>query len=443
MYGSLSLGRPKALENPIGPEPLAQFEADPNKIGIILQANSDTASSITVRPSVGSTSALTAILGASTSSPYLQLGKSTLRATGTELTVSGLPVRLSEGGQSDKAFKVIDDGSITLDSTSYPKINLVSNGGNTFVESVNDSTAYLQFGSSKPSTIQHNLTTGVLLLSGTQFQVSAPTIFSSSVPTTFVSSIKIGNYDNYNGAMIDANGLHTRSSVTAEALVHPGLIRSSNEIRAQAAFNTYSTMNQNGSIELVGADGGKITMKSTAGNTVEIYCGRSTASNDKTLYVSENLTAIGDIHARRVYNAVYNDYAELYERADTNEFIRPGDVIVYDENSSKYIKSRREDDPRVVGVCSDSYGHLLGGTGNVDEDLKNFIPVGIGGRVKVRVIELETNHEFPKVKPGDLLTSAASGWAKVSTKKIPGTIIGKALGTTDEDHMVTMQIMLA
>ena len=130
----------------------------------------------------------------------------------------------------------------------------------------------------------------------------------------------------------------------------------------------------------------------------------------------------GFFYASKIFNAVYNDLAELFEKEDINETIEPGDVICCGSNN-KFTKSKKENDNTVVGVVSDTYGHLLGGTGNKEKDETEFVPIGLSGRVNVKVVG--------DIKKGDLLvTSNISGVAKKCENFIPGIVIGKAL----QDH---------
>ena len=108
---------------------------------------------------------------------------------------------------------------------------------------------------------------------------------------------------------------------------------------------------------------------------------------------TQRLNYNGYLYASRVYNAYYNDYAEFFEKG---EELEPGDVICKNQMKNKYIKSYNQYDKQVVGVYSDSYGHCLGGTGADNEE--NFIPVGLAGRVDVKVCGL--------VQEGDLLVSS-------------------------------------
>lgn len=153
-----------------------------------------------------------------------------------------------------------------------------------------------------------------------------------------------------------------------------------------------------------------------------------------TTKVNSPLNVNGDITTSgKVYNAVWNDYAELFLKGEDTPV---GCIVSSNANDSKVYLSNRPDDILVVGVVSDSYGHLLGGDAelSLDENLDKYAPVGLVGRVRVKVVG--------RVKPGDLITSSLkSGYGKASTKHIPGSIVGKAL-TYDQDGEVLMLIMM-
>lgn len=93
----------------------------------------------------------------------------------------------------------------------------------------------------------------------------------------------------------------------------------------------------------------------------------------------------GVLTASRVVNAQYNDYAEFFERGEETE---AGDIIALDLSSDeeRYVKAT----PRnrvIVGIHSDEYAHIIGGENGktLEENLKNFIPVALAGRVHVKV----------------------------------------------------------
>lgn len=104
----------------------------------------------------------------------------------------------------------------------------------------------------------------------------------------------------------------------------------------------------------------------------------------------KSLTASEDIHAKRVFEAVYNDYAELMPRGEDTE---PGDIIALDTNSQqeKYVKATNLSS-RIAGIHSDEYGMLIGGEqvndgeDFLEKNLPLFIPVSLAGRVHTKVI---------------------------------------------------------
>ena len=132
-------------------------------------------------------------------------------------------------------------------------------------------------------------------------------------------------------------------------------------------------------------------------NTGGTFTGTVYFANGTAHYVSSagdahfrSVTASEDIHAKRVFEAVYNDYAELMPRGEDTE---PGDIIALDTNSrqEKYVKATNLSN-RIAGIHSDEYGMLIGGERvNDGEDflkknLPRFIPVSLAGRVHTKVI---------------------------------------------------------
>ncbi|MEI2419616.1 hypothetical protein V6O07_05035, partial [Arthrospira platensis SPKY2] len=113
-----------------------------------------------------------------------------------------------------------------------------------------------------------------------------------------------------------------------------------------------------------------------------------------------------------------------------------GDVVVLNENSDKeeYIKCTEANSSFVVGVCSDEYFQCIGGNGN-EKDEENFVPIGMAGRVKVKLIG--------KAKKGDLITSSAiPGVAMVALNPQMGTIIGKCLENKDTEEIKRTRMLI-
>ena len=143
----------------------------------------------------------------------------------------------------------------------------------------------------------------------------------------------------------------------------------------------------------------------------------------------------GELTATKIYNAVWNDYAEWFERENESEVIEPGDVCVWIGNGVS--KNSKSNDKAVVGVCSDSYGHILGGEAleNMEDNNKKFVPIGLKGRVSVNVIG--------EVEIGDLLvTSDIPGCAEVNNDASQNCIIGKALQGSNDINKKKITVLI-
>ena len=143
----------------------------------------------------------------------------------------------------------------------------------------------------------------------------------------------------------------------------------------------------------------------------------------------------GTITANAVYNATWNDYAEFFERGEQTEV---GDIIAVDLGSEteQYVKASL-DNQIVVGVHSDTFGHLIGGDQPpegedfVQYNMPKFIPVGLKGRVYVKVNGPVSKGEVVRVSevPGVGTTSGSAsivGYA-VETKSSEGVGLVKVL----------------
>ena len=156
--------------------------------------------------------------------------------------------------------------------------------------------------------------------------------------------------------------------------------------------------------------------------------------------LSGSLTVTGNLNAGKVYNAVFNDYAEFFERGEETE---PGDIISLDLNSDKeiYVKASIENN-FVVGVHSNSFAHLIGGEIPPENEdffnynIKKFIPVGLAGRVKCKV--------QGKVKKGDcIVLGDIKGVGIVSDKIFYNVnIIGYSLEEKVTDDIGLVKILI-
>jgi hypothetical protein len=176
-------------------------------------------------------------------------------------------------------------------------------------------------------------------------------------------------------------------------------------------------------------------LKSWYGIGIIGTAGNPYGDGTRTMFIDArtgSLTMKGDLVAARVYNAVYNDYAEYFLKDDNT--LKPGDLVITNPDGDGYVKSRHAYDKLVVGVYSDDYAQCIGGEGK-ETDKENYAAIGMAGRVRVKVIG--------KVEKGDLLVSSdIPGVAMVSKEYKLGTIIGKVLENSNEDSIRRIQTLI-
>lgn len=146
------------------------------------------------------------------------------------------------------------------------------------------------------------------------------------------------------------------------------------------------------------ADNGYVDIRIGENANEPVYVTQYTKTEESTEEDTHRITLLdgngntsfpGDLTATRVFNAVYNDYAEFFERGEDTQ---PGDIIALDETADieKYVKATNMSKV-IVGVQSAEYAHIIGGKNisdsskYIEENLKEFIPIGLAGRVYVNV----------------------------------------------------------
>lgn len=166
------------------------------------------------------------------------------------------------------------------------------------------------------------------------------------------------------------------------------------------------------------------------GNTYTKTLNVSNTANVKQLAVSEDITATGDITGARVFNAVYNDYAEWFERGEETE---AGDIIALSEGNNELYKKATCKDKVIVGVHSEEFAHIIGGNGDGNDE-KAFIPIGLVGRSHVKV--------KGKVEKGDYIVPSDVAGIGVATKTRTHKTIGQAVEASDDDDIKKIRVIL-
>lgn len=147
---------------------------------------------------------------------------------------------------------------------------------------------------------------------------------------------------------------------------------------------------------------------------------------------AQKITAT-EITADKIYGAVWNDYAEWFEKENIEDEFEVGDICAWQDKgvvlSSPY-------DVNVVGVMSNTYGHILGGDSlkNMEDNYTKFVPIGLIGRVKVKVID--------SVNQGDLIVSAGNGIGKVDNEASLQQVIGKALESSNNRDIKLITVLI-
>lgn len=154
--------------------------------------------------------------------------------------------------------------------------------------------------------------------------------------------------------------------------------------------------------------------------TIPVYTGTTTPTSTTRVNIN------GYVYATKMYNAVYNDYAECFIPKENLKYEEIKNRIVEIDNDGKIgIASKLS--IRVIGIVSDKYGYLLGGS---EEDVisNKKIPVGLSGTLYVY-----TNDDLDYDKIGSFACSSDDGFATAVKTPKSGTSVGKIIGVDKEN----------
>ena len=199
-----------------------------------------------------------------------------------------------------------------------------------------------------------------------------------------------------------------KTQILVDSIADSGYVKVTNKLNGASS---YGTLFNSGKLELYnssansqilfknGSPSYDVILKHTTGNKgngtgtvgiLDITAGHIKASGD--------LTVTGEIRASKVYNAVYNDYAEIFEK-DENEVIECGDVICIRRDGLVHRVDGEKDFNTIIGICSDSAGMLLGGK-DIPEEKQ--VVVGMCGKIW-------TKSNDKTIAPGDMVKVLSDG----------------------------------
>ena len=168
-------------------------------------------------------------------------------------------------------------------------------------------------------------------------------------------------------------------------------------------------------------------------NKLDLTGGTLTGPLEGTSITISGTIEADTITANKIYGAVWNDYAEWFEKENIEDEFEVGDICSWKENGVVLSESS---DINVIGVVSNTYGHILGGDAlkNMEDNYEKFVPIGLIGRVKVKVIG--------SVKKGDLIISAGNGIGKVNNQASIQQVIGKALQSSSDENVKLITVLI-
>lgn len=135
---------------------------------------------------------------------------------------------------------------------------------------------------------------------------------------------------------------------------------------------------------------------------------------------TNRLNAQAYLYATRVYNAVYNDFAECFECNYENRYEITKNKIV--EIYKGKARLTNDYSCGIIGVVSDTYGYLLNGT--EEEILRGTkIPVAMAGTVWV-----DSDYSVEECNINKFLTVSKFGKGKPIENSMIDLYIGKIVG---------------
>lgn len=173
----------------------------------------------------------------------------------------------------------------------------------------------------------------------------------------------------------------------------------------------------------------------------------------------------GDVSADGAFTGSGADFAEMIQVTDGANNAEPGDVMVIDPTEDRSVRvASTARSTLVAGIYSTKPGYLgseddwddvalqlVGTDPSNPEELVAAKPIDLGrmiGQIPMAVVGIvpcKVSAENGPIKPGDLLvTSGTPGHAMRDNDARAGTIVGKALGSLDQDTgvikvLVTLQ----
>ncbi len=179
-----------------------------------------------------------------------------------------------------------------------------------------------------------------------------------------------------------------------------------------------------------GAAGG-VNILGTLKGDGYLYSGTVAPTN-----TTSRLNYNGYFYATRVYNAVYNDYAECFPIINNLQYSR-----IVQISDKEYVELAQHKNTNVVGIISNSAAFIINGTSE-EIDKRTKAPIAMSGTVLV-----DADMDFIKnAKKGMFIVCSKDGLAKPITKQeyiseYIGCVVGKIIDIVDKQYKVLVMML--
>lgn len=202
-----------------------------------------------------------------------------------------------------------------------------------------------------------------------------------------------------------------------------------NNTFADGTIHSFDTINVNNTVaQIVSTD--LLTFNDSPVATKPVTASFYVAPDTTATYAptgTMNLNFNGYLTATKMFNAAYADYAECFKPINSLKYEDVKNKIVQITSNGE-IELANKMSRNVIGIVSDNYAYLLGGT---EDEVKNNskIPVGLAGTLWV-----DADFDIYKANIGNFICAGYNGLASVvnitSVESVAlyfGTIVGKIL----------------
>ena len=222
------------------------------------------------------------------------------------------------------------------------------------------------------------------------------------------SAVDVSLYKTDNQKILNLDGaLSTNNTITASGLITGNGLKTSNGIVTFSRGTNDATITKDNNATNLRTSS---NLYIGASGNANLYAGDTSLGNttiNGTLTGTGNWTTTGTITGSKVYNAVYNDYAEVFEKSP-DETIEPGDIVCIREDGLVHKVEMVSDLISIVGICSNTEGVLLGGA-ELEENQKCI--VGMVGKLWVK-----TNN--PYLRPGQMVRALPDGTVDFTNNRL-------------------------